>query len=77
VPASCHPFILTREDGSKSCGFSLVYFEEVKDMNICHALHTLQKMYSTDAESGTTGTIKKSDRMKPSSARRPSNERSR
>lgn len=77
VPPSCHPFIMTREDGSKSCGFSLVYFEEVKDMNICHALHTLQKMYTTDAESGTVGTIKKTDRIRPSSATRPNNERSR
>jgi len=71
---SCHPFILTKEDGSKSCGFSLVYMEEVKDMNICHALHTLQKMYSTEAECGT---LKKSDRIRPSSATRPNNVRSR
>merc|ERR1719320_484885 len=71
---ACHPFILTKEDGSKSCGYSLVYMEEVKDMNICHALHTLQKMYSTEAECGT---IKKSDRIRPSSATRPNNVRSR
>jgi len=77
VPPTCHPFILTREDGTKSCGFSLVYFEEVSDMNICHALHTLQKMYTTDAESGTVGTIKKSGGIRPSSVTRPSSERSR
>merc|ERR1719312_1369730 len=71
---ACHPFILTKEDGSKSCGYSLVYMEEVKDMNICHALHTLQKMYSTEAECGT---IKKSDRIRPSSATGPNNVRSR
>merc|ERR1719391_637572 len=73
---SFHPFILTKEDGSKSCGFSLVFMEEVRDMNICHALHTLQKMYSTEAECGT---IKKSDRVRPSSgsASRPNNIRSR
>ena len=75
VPPTCHPFILTREDGTKSCGFSLVYFEEVSDMNICHALHTLQKMYTTEAECGT---IKKTDRMRPSSASsKPNNIRSR
>ena len=74
-PPSFHPFILTKEDGSKSCGFSLVFMEEVKDMNICHALHTLQKMYTTEAECGT---IKKTERMRPSSASsKPNNIRSR
>ena len=74
-PPSFHPFILTKEDGSKSCGFSLVFMEEVKDMNICHALHTLQKMFTTEAECGT---IKKTDRMRPSSASsKPNNIRSR
>ena len=29
-PPSFHPFILTKEDGSKSCGFSLVFMEEVR-----------------------------------------------
>jgi len=77
VAPACHPFILTREDGTKSCGFSLVYFEEVSDMNVCHALHTLQKMHTTAAESGTVGTIKKSDMRRPSSATRPASERSR
>ena len=71
---TCHPFILTKEDGTKSCGFSLVYFEEVKEINICHALHTLQKMYSTEAECGT---IKRADRVRPNSATRPNNIRSR
>ena len=73
-PPSFHPFILTKEDGSKSCGFSLVFMEEVTDMNICHALHTLQKMYSTEAECGT---IKRADRVRPNSATRPNNIRSR
>ena len=34
-------------------------------------------MYSTDSESGTVGTIKKCDRIRPSSATRPNSERSR
>ena len=44
-------------------------------MNICHALHTLQKMYTTEAECGT---IKKMDRVRPNSASsKPNNIRSR
>jgi len=38
----CHPFLLTKEDGEKSYGVSFVFYEEVKDINICHAIHTLQ-----------------------------------
>ena len=48
--------------------------EEVTDMNVCHALHTLQKMYSTEAECGT---IKRTDRVRPNSATRPNTIRSR
>ena len=33
---------MTKEDGEKSVGVSLVFYEEVKDINICHAIHTLQ-----------------------------------
>ncbi|XP_023347646.1 DENN domain-containing protein 5B, partial [Eurytemora carolleeae] len=73
-PPSCHPFVLTKEDGSKSCGFSLVYLEEVKDLNVCHALHSLQKMHNTETECGT---IKKTERVRPSSAGRQNNARSR
>jgi len=73
-PPACHPFVLTKEDGTKSCGFSLVYSEEVKDMNVCHALHTLQKMHTTETECGT---IKKAERTRPSSVGRPNNTRSR
>ena len=29
--SACHPFILTKEDGSKSCGFSFIFMEEVRD----------------------------------------------
>ncbi len=49
VPKS-HSFVLTKEDGEKCYGVSLIFYEEVKDINICHAVHTLQKMYTTEVE---------------------------
>ena len=36
-----HPFVLTREDGEKCYGISISFYEEVKDINSCHAVHTL------------------------------------
>jgi hypothetical protein len=48
LPPKCHPFLLTKEDGEKSCGLSLVFYEEVKDINICHAIHTLQVFKISD-----------------------------
>jgi hypothetical protein len=44
---------------------------QVKELNVCHALHTLQKMHSTEAETGAGNTIKKNERMRPSSLSRP------
>ena len=34
--------IATREDGRKNYGVAIVFYEEVTDTNICHAVHTLQ-----------------------------------
>ena len=31
-----------REDGCKNYGVAIVFYEEVTDTNICHAVHTLQ-----------------------------------
>ncbi len=58
--------MVTREDGDKTHGVALIFYEEVKDLNICHAVHTLQKMYSTEAEGGT---LKRTDRLRPRSAK--------
>ena len=43
---------LTKKVMTNSLSFSvsLIFYEEVKDINICHALHTLQKMYTTEVE---------------------------
>ena len=40
-----HTFIVTREDGSRSYGHALLFYEEVGDRDVCTALHTLQQMY--------------------------------
>jgi hypothetical protein len=37
-----HPFVMTKEDGEKSYGVSLIFYERVEDSNICHAVHTLE-----------------------------------
>lgn len=41
-----HPFIITKENGSKVYGFSLVFYEEVLDDTIISAVSSLQKLYA-------------------------------
>lgn len=41
-----HPFIITKEDGSKIYGFSLVFYEQVLDETIISAVSSLQKLYA-------------------------------
>lgn len=41
-----HPFIITKENGSKVYGFSLVFYEEVTDESIINAVSSLQKMHA-------------------------------
>jgi hypothetical protein len=75
-----HSFVLTKEDGEKCFGVSLIFYEEVKDINICHAVHTLQKMFTTEVEvagGGGASSIRRTPRNeRPRSANKPS-ERSR
>nr|XP_022914554.1 DENN domain-containing protein 5B isoform X2 [Onthophagus taurus] len=47
-----HSFMITREDGKRSYGFSLIFYEEVKNRDICSAMQTLQAMYVTELSSG-------------------------
>ena len=54
----CHPFIMTKEDGERSHGLAIVFYEPVQDINICHALHTLQKMYYNMDSSGSRGMLR-------------------
>jgi hypothetical protein len=37
-----HSFVITREDGRRSYGFSYVFYEEVRNRKICSAMQTLQ-----------------------------------
>ena len=73
--------VLTKEDGEKCFGVSLIFYEEVKDINICHAVHTLQKMYTTEVEVvGGASSIRRTrnESKRPRSAQKPgSTERSR
>ncbi|XP_059607628.1 DENN domain-containing protein 5B isoform X1 [Phlebotomus argentipes] len=46
-----HAFATTREDGKRCYGFSLVFYEEVRNRNICSAMHTLQSMFITELSS--------------------------
>lgn len=41
-----HPFIITKENGAKVFGFSLVFYEEVFDDSIINAVSSLQTLHS-------------------------------
>ncbi|KAJ9601188.1 hypothetical protein L9F63_000656, partial [Diploptera punctata] len=47
-----HSFVITREDGHRSYGFSYVFYEEVRNRKICSAMQTLQAMHLTELSSG-------------------------
>ncbi|XP_053576576.1 DENN domain-containing protein 5A isoform X3 [Bombina bombina] len=55
-----HSFIITREDGSRTFGFSLTFFEEVTSKQICSAMQTLYHMHNAEYDiihtSATNGT---------------------
>ncbi|KAG8035318.1 hypothetical protein G9C98_006764 [Cotesia typhae] len=56
VEPSFHSFVLTKEDGRRTYGFSLVFFEECRNRKICAAMQTLQAMFITELSSGQNGT---------------------
>uniref|UniRef100_A0A8C6C9Y6 DENN domain containing 5A n=1 Tax=Monodon monoceros TaxID=40151 RepID=A0A8C6C9Y6_MONMO len=43
-----HAFIITREDGSRTFGFSLTFYEEVTSKQICSAMQTLYHMHNAE-----------------------------
>ncbi|KAF2353108.1 DENN domain [Trinorchestia longiramus] len=68
LEAVYHPFLITREDGSRSYGFAYTFYEEVNRTRICTALHSLQSAYLAevssaqgDAGSDSGGTPQKGD----------------
>ncbi len=46
-----HPFLITKENGSKIYGGALTFYELVDDYLICNAMQTLQTMYEADMSS--------------------------
>ncbi|XP_058788687.1 DENN domain-containing protein 5B isoform X1 [Phymastichus coffea] len=51
-----HSFVLTKEDGHRTYGFSLLFYEECRNRKICAAMQTLQAMFITELSSGQNGT---------------------
>ncbi|XP_022243870.1 LOW QUALITY PROTEIN: DENN domain-containing protein 5B-like [Limulus polyphemus] len=49
-----HSFIITREDGTRTYGHTLTFYEEVRDRQICAAMQTLQAMHLTELSSSKT-----------------------
>ncbi|XP_057175581.1 DENN domain-containing protein 5A isoform X2 [Triplophysa rosa] len=43
-----HSFIITREDGSRTYGFALTFFEAVTSKQICSAMQTLYHMHNAE-----------------------------
>ncbi|XP_070612474.1 DENN domain-containing protein 5B isoform X2 [Erythrolamprus reginae] len=43
-----HSYIITREDGSRTYGFVLTFFEEVTSKQICAAMQTLYQMHNAE-----------------------------
>ncbi|KAG8579962.1 hypothetical protein GDO81_011108 [Engystomops pustulosus] len=43
-----HSYIITREDGSRTYGFVLTFFEEVTSKQICTAMQTLYQMHNAE-----------------------------
>ncbi|XP_029438171.1 DENN domain-containing protein 5A isoform X3 [Rhinatrema bivittatum] len=43
-----HSFLITREDGSRTFGFSLTFYEEVTSKQICSAMQTLYHMHNAE-----------------------------
>ncbi|XP_067212616.1 DENN domain-containing protein 5B isoform X1 [Linepithema humile] len=56
VEPTFHSFVLTKQDGHRTYGFSLVFYEECRNRKICIAMHTLQAMHITELSSGQNGT---------------------
>uniref|UniRef100_A0A8D8PXI4 DENN domain-containing protein 5B n=1 Tax=Cacopsylla melanoneura TaxID=428564 RepID=A0A8D8PXI4_9HEMI len=48
-----HSFIITKENGERYYGSSLILFEEVNNKKICSAMQILQSMHITELSSGT------------------------
>uniref|UniRef100_A0A4W3GGV4 DENN/MADD domain containing 5B n=1 Tax=Callorhinchus milii TaxID=7868 RepID=A0A4W3GGV4_CALMI len=59
-----HSFIITREDGSRTYGFVLTFYEEVTCKQICSAMQTLYQMHNVEhsLDEGDTTSLAKLQR---------------
>ncbi|XP_014234902.1 DENN domain-containing protein 5B isoform X2 [Trichogramma pretiosum] len=55
VEPSFHSFVLTKEDGHRTYGFTLLFYEECRNRKICAAMQTLQAMFMTELSSRQNG----------------------
>ena len=55
---SFHPFLITREDGSRVYAGAFTFYELIEDESICNAMQALQTMY--DAEYSSSSSVNKS-----------------
>jgi hypothetical protein len=51
-----HPYIITREDGSRIYGAALIFFELIEEDAICSAMQSLQTMYDAEFSHSKTNT---------------------
>ncbi|XP_062868765.1 DENN domain-containing protein 5A isoform X2 [Trichomycterus rosablanca] len=56
-----HSFIITREDGSRTYGFALTFFEEVTSKQICSAMQTLYHMHNAEQQHDAQGRLQRFD----------------
>ncbi|CAF0736302.1 unnamed protein product [Brachionus calyciflorus] len=52
-----HPYIITREDGSRVFGGTLTFFELIEDESICNAMQALQTMYDAEHSSSANRSL--------------------
>jgi hypothetical protein len=55
-----HPFIITREDGSRVYGGTITFYELIEDEGICNAMQTLQTMYDAEFSSNSRSSMSSS-----------------
>ena len=72
APPAYHPFVITRENGSRVHGAALTFFELVEDESICSAMASLQTMYDAERHHNNHNNTNNSSYNNSATARRPS-----
>jgi hypothetical protein len=58
-----HPFVITREDGSRIYGSALKFYELVEEESICNAMQTLQTMFDAEFDHSLVHYNKNKDKL--------------